>query len=164
MPTIRKASIKDIDAFVEFRKESHQESEYVNTISKTKATVLLTTAINDPNQPVYFAIEFNEIVGQLFLKLNKTDNICHILLISVLARFQGSGLSFQLIKTTEKEANENKCRYIELIVNTENERAINFYKKNGFIVVGSYDKRNIKFQKDLANKHSIESFPLSAGW
>ncbi|MBV7255812.1 GNAT family N-acetyltransferase [Pacificimonas sp. WHA3] len=57
--------------------------------------------------------------------------------IYVLSRFHGSGVGMNLMNTTIAHAKEVGCRRLLLGVYARNGRAINFYRKSGFALIGS---------------------------
>ncbi len=57
----------------------------------------------------------------------------------VLERFYGRGIGFRLLQSVENELINNGLKELNLEVWKQNERAIAFYKKHGFISIGNVD-------------------------
>ena len=54
--------------------------------------------------------------------------------MAIYPQFKGMGLERIMLDHIEKEARKKKCRALSLDVNTRNNIAIEFYKKQGFII------------------------------
>ncbi len=99
----------------------------------------LTEELKDPNIEFYFATHEGEVIG--YLKINfgksqkelKDDNALEIERIYVLKEFHGKQVGQLLYNKALLIATRKKVDYIWLGVWEENPRAINFYKKNGFV-------------------------------
>lgn len=115
------------------------------------ATDKLTAELNDINAEFYFATLQNKIIG--YLKLNfgqsqtelKEDKAIEIERIYVLKEFYGKSVGQMLYNKAIEIANVKNADYVWLGVWQENLRAINFYKKNGFI---AFDKHIFKLGDD----------------
>lgn len=111
----------------------------------------LTAELNDKNAIFYFAQLENKIVG--YLKINfgdsqtelKDDKSLEIERIYVLKEFQGKKIGQILYDKAIEIAKQKDADYIWLGVWEENPRAINFYKKNGFV---EFDKHIFKLGND----------------
>jgi ribosomal protein S18 acetylase RimI-like enzyme len=99
----------------------------------------LTAELNDKNSEFYFALLGNNVIG--YLKLNfgqsqtemKEDEALEIERIYVLKEYHGKSVGQILYDTAIQIARLKKAAYVWLGVWEENPRAINFYKKNGFV-------------------------------
>ena len=158
MVKIREIEIGDSELFVEFRKKSHSETPYVNTITEEKAHSLIEDQVNSEDKVAFLVFDQSKIVGQLFLTFKKPRSLCHINLISVLNAYQGKGIADQLLKKTDSVSLKEGLNTVELIVEKQNSRAIAFYKRHGFIETGTWGKNNLVFQKVL--KVSTEATSL----
>lgn len=104
----------------------------------------LTLELEDSNSLFYFAIEDNTIVG--YLKLNtassqtekQPEEALEIERIYVLKAYQGRQIGQVLYEKALAIANELEVRYVWLGVWERNERAIQFYTKNGFVEFGQH--------------------------
>ena len=107
-------------------------------IEKLRAELL------DVNSSFYFLYYDEKLAG--YLKLNEysaqTDihdiNSLEIERIYVSKEFQGEGLGGYLMDRAISIANLRKKRYVWLGVWEKNEKAIRFYKKNGFYEIGKH--------------------------
>jgi ribosomal protein S18 acetylase RimI-like enzyme len=91
---------------------------------------LLQKAINEN---LFYQIEENgEISGFAICRYLKTKNIVSIDKIGVHPNFRNKGIGSKIIDEIKKQFN-----VLRIDVVTENINAINFYKKNGFKIVGS---------------------------
>jgi diamine N-acetyltransferase len=99
----------------------------------------LTSELSDQNAEFYFALTGSEIIG--YLKLNfgqsqtelKDNKALEIERIYVLKEFHGKKVGQILYEKALQIAKQASADYVWLGVWEENPRAINFYKKNGFV-------------------------------
>ena len=122
----------------------------------------LTSELYDQNSEFYFAVNGQKAIA--YLKLNygaaqtelKDPHAVEIERIYVLKAYQGKGIGPLLFDKAIKIAKTKNSDYIWLGVWEENLRAINFYKKIGFI---QFDKHPFKFgdeeQTDIMMKLEI---------
>ena len=99
----------------------------------------LLSELDNPDSEFHLAKLNEQVVG--YIKLNigqaqtelKDDKGLEIERIYVLNKFIGKGVGKQLFNLTLNIANQKDSQYIWLGVWEKNERAINFYLKNGFV-------------------------------
>jgi ribosomal protein S18 acetylase RimI-like enzyme len=111
----------------------------------------LTTELSDENAEFYFATLDSKVIG--YLKLNfgqsqtelKDDKALEIERIYVLKEFHGKKVGQLLYDKGIEVARQTDANYVWLGVWEENPRAINFYKKNGFV---EFDKHIFKLGSD----------------
>ena len=111
----------------------------------------LSEELTDPNAEFYFALNNNNIIG--YLKLNfgnaqtelKDGKAMEIERIYVLKQYHGKNVGQILFEKAIAIATLQHCEYVWLGVWEENPRAINFYKKNGFV---EFDKHLFKLGDD----------------
>ena len=127
-----------VDKFILFRKQASQDSVIVVALDKTESLKVINDIQTDPAQQAFVAIDKNSIVGQLFVKLVDKEHSLQIMLISVLASYYGTSLSKELLNKAIEIAKDHKYDKIKLIVRKNNLRAIEFYEKHGFKLVGDY--------------------------
>lgn len=60
----------------------------------------------------------------------------YISLIGVDVKFQGNGIGNQLLQYVKRDSKRLKMQRIELRVNKSNDKAIAFYERNGFHIMG----------------------------
>lgn len=111
----------------------------------------LTTELIDNNAEFYFATLDNKVIGYLKLNLGQSqtelqDNkAVEIERIYVLKEYHGKSVGQLLYDKAIKIARQKNAEYVWLGVWEENLRAINFYKKNGFV---EFDKHIFKLGND----------------
>lgn len=111
----------------------------------------LTNELNNSNAEFYFATLGNNVIG--YLKLNfgqsqtelKDNNAVEVERIYVLKEFHGKKVGQLLYNKAIEVAQRLNAHYVWLGVWEKNIRAINFYKKNGFI---EFDKHIFKLGND----------------
>lgn len=93
---------------------------------------------------IYKINDNNNIVGFMVIKYHENENRVHIMSIGVLEEFRRKLFGSQFIKFIK----ENYKSDITLYVQISNENAINFYKKNRFII----EKKITNYYKTLEVK------------
>jgi ribosomal protein S18 acetylase RimI-like enzyme len=99
----------------------------------------LSSELNSPHSSFYFAEIDNNVVG--YLKINfgasqtelKDNKAVEIERIYVLQAYHGKKIGQLLFNKAIEIAKEHKANYVWLGVWEENHRALQFYKKNGFV-------------------------------
>jgi ribosomal protein S18 acetylase RimI-like enzyme len=115
------------------------------------STDKLTEELTNPNSEFYFALFAGDGIG--YLKLNfgksqtelKDNKALEIERIYVLKEFHGKKVGQLLYEKAIEVAKQKNADYVWLGVWEENPRAINFYKKNGFV---EFDKHVFKLGED----------------
>ncbi|HNM23821.1 MAG TPA: GNAT family N-acetyltransferase [Saprospiraceae bacterium] len=115
------------------------------------STEKLSAEVADNNAEFYFARAGDTVVG--YLKLNfgaaqtelKDEQAVEIERIYVQKEFHGKKVGQLLYEKALEVANQHKAAYVWLGVWEENLRAIQFYKKNGFV---EFDKHIFKLGDD----------------
>jgi diamine N-acetyltransferase len=123
----------------------------------------LTDELNDPDSVFYFALSEADIIG--YVKLNfgesqtelKDSKAVEIERIYVSKEFQGKNVGKQLYDKAIEVATQHQAEYVWLGVWEENSKAINFYKKNGFVefdkhifLLGDDEQTDIMMKLQLA--------------
>ncbi len=156
---IEKITLNDIDqlqkigrqTFYETFSESNTEENMKSYLEDGFSTDKLKTELNDKNAEFYFAKIDEKIIG--YLKLNfgqsqtelKDDKALEIERIYVLKEFHGKKVGQILYDKAIEIAKQKNADYVWLGVWEKNPRAINFYKKNGFV---EFDKHIFKLGED----------------
>lgn len=122
----------------------------------------LKSELSDEHSDFYFAVLDGMVAGYLKINLGpsqteiKDEEALEIERIYVLKDFQGKKVGQFLYEKTVEIARRKKVKYVWLGVWEENLKAINFYRKNGFV---EFDKHIFKFgneeQTDIMMKLSI---------
>lgn len=123
------------ETFAEANSKENMDKYLEEGFSKEK----LISELEDENTEFYFATLNNEVIG--YLKLNfgdsqtelKNDKALEIERIYVLKEFHGKKVGQILYEKAIKVARDKKSEFVWLGVWEKNERAISFYKKNGFV-------------------------------
>lgn len=137
--------------FYETFAASNSEENMQQYLEEGFATAKLSAELQDPNTVFYFAKQNSDVVG--YLKVNfghsqtelKDESAVEIERIYVLKEFHGKKVGQLLYDKAIEVAHEKNARYVWLGVWEENPRAIQFYKKNGFI---EFDKHIFKLGDD----------------
>jgi len=156
---IQKVPLDDVDklqslskqTFFETFSSGNTEENIQKYLDEAFSVNRLTDELNDNNAAFYFAILEDQVIG--YLKLNfgpsqtelQNDKAVEIERIYVLQAFQGKSVGQALFGKAIEIAREKGADYVWLGVWEENLKAINFYKKNGFVV---FDKHLFKLGND----------------
>jgi ribosomal protein S18 acetylase RimI-like enzyme len=133
--------------FYETFASGNTEENMKNYLDEGFSVSKLTTELSDNNAEFYFATLEDQVIG--YLKLNfgqsqtelQDDHALEIERIYVLKDFHGKSVG-QILYDKAMQIAKQKCAdYVWLGVWEENPRAINFYKKNGFV---AFDKHVFK--------------------
>lgn len=135
------------ETFSESNTEENMKSYLENGFSIDK----ITAELNDENAEFYLAKIENNVIG--YLKINfgasqtelKDDKAIEIERIYVLKEYHGQKVGQILYDKAIEIAQQKSADFVWLGVWEENPRAINFYKKNGFI---EFDKHIFKLGDD----------------
>jgi Acetyltransferases len=135
------------ETFSESNTEENMKSYLENGFSMDK----IKAELSDEDGEFYFAKIDEKVIG--YLKLNfgqsqtelKDDKALEIERIYVLKEFHGKKVGQILYDKAFEIARQKRVDYIWLGVWEENPRAINFYKKNGFV---EFDKHVFKLGND----------------
>jgi len=125
----------------------------------------LIIEFNNPYSEFYSAILNDRITGYLKINFEQAqtefvqNNSMEIERIYVLKEFQGYKIGKLLLDKAFARAQENKIDIVWLGVWEKNEKAISFYKKNGFIEFGKHIfKLGTEEQTDIIMKKIIRDF------
>ena len=129
--------------FFETFSQTNTEENMQKYLEESFSSDKLLGELNNPDSLFYFAKYNDEIVGYLKLnlghsqtELNDNESL-EIERIYVLKDFQGKKIGQKLYEKAVEVAKQNKVKYIWLGVWKKNQKAIDFYEKNGFV---SFDK------------------------
>jgi ribosomal protein S18 acetylase RimI-like enzyme len=153
MVHIRKATIEDIASIEEIGSTTFLETYLVNTpkaavetfIEKAFDSDTLAEELRNPNIHYYFIYHNDALAGYSKIIFNapniNIDNqqITKLDRLYVLKEYHGKNIGKQLFQQTIEVSKKEQQNGLWLYVWIENKRAINFYKKNNFKVVGQFD-------------------------
>jgi ribosomal protein S18 acetylase RimI-like enzyme len=156
---IKRVTLKDIKQLQEIGKQAFYETFSAGNTEENMKKYLkegfsvkkLTTELNDKNAEIYFATIDDNVIG--YLKLNfgqsqtelRDEGAVEIERIYVLKEYHGKKVGQLLFEKAIEIAKQKNADYVWLGVWEENPRAINFYKKNGFV---EFDKHVFKLGDD----------------
>ena len=140
------------------------QKDLIDYYNLTFSVQKIEDGIKKPNNIFWIAFSNRLPVGYAKLKLNsnsefiESNDVCQLQKIYVLKDFLSMKIGFELQDLLLKKAKELNFNKVWLSVLNSNERAINFYKKNGFEKIGDHDfqigKENFEFiamKKELSN-------------
>lgn len=148
--------------FSETFSENNTEENMKKYLEQGFSVEKLTESLNNPDSEFYFAFLKNNVIG--YLKINhgqaqtelKNERTMEIERIYVLKDFHGKNIGQLLYQKAIDIASVRKVDYVWLGVWQENSRAINFYKKNGFVefdkhifVLGDDEQTDIMMRLNL---------------
>ena len=116
------------DGVVAFIRDYHSEAAWAATLAEADCAVWIVEEA--AGCPVGYAVLSN---GSL---PGTTANDAELKRIYVLSRWHGTGIGRDLFDVAEAEARTRRAARMVLSVYTRNARAIRFYKKQGFEVIG----------------------------
>ncbi len=156
---IKSVTLKEIEQLQKIGKQTffetfsagNSEENMVKYLEEGFSIERLSAELNDKNSEFYFAVFENNIIG--YLKLNfgqsqtelKDDKTIEIERIYVLKDYHGKKVGQILYEKALQIAHQKNAESVWLGVWEENPRAINFYKKNGFV---EFDKHIFKLGVD----------------
>ncbi len=156
---IKLVTLNDIDqlqkigrqTFSETFSAGNTEENITQYLEEGFSVTKLTSELSNNDAQFYFATLENNIIG--YLKLNfgqaqtelQDEKALEIERIYVLKEFHGKGVGQILYDKAIQIARQKSADYVWLGVWEENPRAINFYKKNGFV---EFDKHVFKLGND----------------
>ncbi|MBC6489555.1 GNAT family N-acetyltransferase [Flavihumibacter stibioxidans] len=156
---IKPVTISDLSQLQKISKQTFFDTfSAVNTpenmakyLEESLSVEKLTSELNDEHSAFYFAILDSDIIG--YLKLNfgkaqtelKDSKALEIERIYVLKEYHGKKVGQILYEKAMEIAREKNADYVWLGVWEENHRALNFYKKNGFV---EFDKHIFRLGDD----------------
>jgi len=153
MTSIVKASESDFELLSEIAKitfiESHgnsAKSEDINTyIIENYNTNAFKEELGDKKN-IYYTIYYNnrlagysKIIFDSPYPNSQIKNLAKLERLYILKEFYDLKLGLDLFQFNVNLSKENNQMGIWLFVWKENKRAVNFYKKNGFLIIGSHD-------------------------
>lgn len=121
------------------------KQDLLNYYDRTFSVKKIETSITKSNNVYWIAFVNNLPVGYAKLKLHSksefidSENTCQLQKIYVLKDFLSMKIGYQLQDLLLKKAEELNFNKIWLSVLVSNNRAIDFYKRNGFKTIGSHN-------------------------
>jgi ribosomal protein S18 acetylase RimI-like enzyme len=155
MASIVKATEKDIELLAKIGAlslvESHGRSAPAADLNKYLGENYTPGAfkneLNDIGNLYYIIYHKDQPAGYSKINFNASNSniqskkVTKLERLYLLQEFYSLGLGFQLLQFNIDLSRENNQEGMWLYVWKENDRAVNFYRKMGFTVIGSYDFR-----------------------
>lgn len=153
MNSIVKAEEKDAQLLSEIAKPAFIES-HGNSAKPEDINIYITEKLSknafekelDNEKNIYYILYYNtrpvgysKIIFNAPYKNCELKNITKLEQIYLLKEFYDLKLGLQLLEFNIELSKQNNQIGMWLFVWKENHRAINFYKKNGFLIIGNYD-------------------------
>ncbi|WP_326983541.1 GNAT family N-acetyltransferase [Chryseobacterium sp. MYb264] len=169
--TIKKASIEDLETiqnigretFYETFAEHNSEEQIQQYLTESFASEKVINELNDPDSQFFIAYEAEDPIGYLKVNSGKAqtelqdETSLEIERIYVKSSHHGKKIGQLLYDKALEIALQEKKKYLWLGVWEENLRAVNFYKKNGFIEfaqhifrLGNDEQTDLMMKKVLA--------------
>lgn len=156
---ITRVTVDDIEQLLQIGRETFYETFSAGNTEENMKRYLeegfsrkkLTAELNDTGAEFYFATLNNNVIGYLKLNFGQSqtelqgDKALEIERIYVSKEFHGKNVGQLLYEKAIMVAREKNADFVWLGVWEENPRAIQFYKKNGFI---EFDKHVFKLGHD----------------
>lgn len=153
MVSIVKAGRKDssllseiaIQTFIESHGNSARPEDISAYIAAKYSEAIFEKELFDKKNNYHFIYYSNRVAGYSNLILNfpyqgsELTNIAKLERIYLLQEFYNLKLGAEFFQFNIDLAKQNDQKGIWLFVWKENQRAVNFYKKFGFVIIGSYD-------------------------
>ena len=133
--------------FDAFSRHFHSKEDLVNYLDYTYCPGRIAASIGKPNNSFFMAFQNGQAIGFIKLKKRSSNKLfaedaqAELQKIYILTAFHGTGASGKLMKAGLQVAESINSKLIWLDVITENEKAIRFYQKNGFIRAGNHEFR-----------------------
>lgn len=147
-PVVRIATIADAQVLSAIAAETFALACPSNTVKKDLDAYIdsaLTPKqfqkhISDSDTHLYTAHVGEDVVGYMLLRMESAGGgpaaVLELQQLYILPALHGKGIGNLLMETALLVAETERCNVVRLSVSKENERAIAFYKKHGFSVVG----------------------------
>jgi len=140
---IRDAKVSDANEIVEYMKKVTIETHYMITRPEEVLDVpmeksIIRSHLSNPRKLMIVGILDDRIVSLLSFSAFRRKRVSHSgeLSLSVLKDYWGLGIGSAMMETLIEWARKKGIVRIQLEVLEDNERAINLYKKFGFVVEG----------------------------
>ncbi|KUO61412.1 MAG: GNAT family acetyltransferase [Gracilibacter sp. BRH_c7a] len=174
--TVRECGMEDLIFLCEFSCKTFKDSfKHMNTPANMKVYLKqaysipkLHDELSNRNSDFYFLCIDEEISGYLKVNEDKAQTDIHdpqsleIERIYLTKEFQGKGLGRILINKAIDIAKARNKIYVWLGVWEKNEKAIRFYKKNGFYIIGKHpfivgneEQTDFIMRKDLIDLNTL---------
>ncbi len=167
MTTIIKAKLENVELLTSIGKISFRESHgssasketIDNYVSRKYTDDIFQGELNDDTNIIYIIYHDNEPAGYSKIILNKPDltipheNVTKLERLYLLKEFYSLKLGWELLNFNIELSKKNNQIGMWLFVWKENHRAVKFYEKAGFKIIGSHDF-------ELTENHSNPNYQM----
>ncbi|MDY8135704.1 GNAT family N-acetyltransferase [Aquimarina sp. 2201CG5-10] len=128
-------------AFGDFFKDKEGLREYLDT---TFSVEKIKNSLKKDTNKYWVVTDQDQSIGYAKLQLNspsefiKGNNVCKLQKIYFLNTFSAKGIGSKLQQLIFEEAIANYCDFMWLSVLKENDRAVKFYERNDYKIVGEH--------------------------
>lgn len=150
---ITKATLQDVkqlallakEAFLTAHGHSASKEDIANYVAVNFSESNFLEEISNPDNEYYIIYHQNKMAGYSKVSLNTptknitSENITYMSRLYLLKEFYGLNLGKELFDFNIEFSKKNQQQGIWLAVWVENKRAINFYTKRGFQIIGKHD-------------------------
>ena len=147
---IEKAKLKNLKdlIYLLFDDDLGKDRENMSETSYNNYKKSFMNILNDSNNEIFIMILNDQIIGMMQLtfipSLSKQGvTRCQIESVRIKKEHRDKGYGSKLINKSIEIAKRKKCGLIQLTSNKKRQRAINFYKKHGFL------STHVSFKLDL---------------
>ena len=98
----------------------------------------IDVVVDDTKETLITASNDKQIVGTVSIGY-KNKKSAYIRMLYVDVNYRRMGIASTLLEYCRDLTSKEKCESISLVVKTDNDIAIKFYKKSGFIIAYDYD-------------------------
>lgn len=132
-------------SFIESHGSSASEEDINNYVSKTYREDIIREELNDPKNIYHIMYHDEQPAGYSKIIYNASHhnvelpNVTKLDRIYLLEKFHGLRSGYELLNFNIELSVKNNQSGMWLFVWKENHRAVRFYEKTGFKIIGSYD-------------------------
>jgi ribosomal protein S18 acetylase RimI-like enzyme len=141
---IRQISTHDVQGYRDVLDIVARERRYLTVLEafSTEQTRTFVSEMLIDGNPQYVAVADGCVVGWCDVTRHSTAvaNHCGTLGMGVHPKYRGQGIGRALLATTMKAAQERGVLRVELVVYTDNQKAIELYEGAGFRIEGLHQK------------------------
>ena len=137
---IEKAKLKNLKdlIYLLFDDDLGKDRENISETSFNNYKKSFMKILNDTNNEIFIMVLNDQIIGMMQLTFIPGLSMegmtrCQIESVRIKKDYRNKGYGSELMKKGIEIAKLNKCRLIQLTSNKERLKAINFYKKLGFL-------------------------------
>ncbi len=171
MTSILKAQPEDISllarlgctTFIESHGNSATKKDIDQFVNENFTEQAFKEELQDPNNIYYIIYHDNQPAGYSKIIYNspylhiQTKNVTKLARIYLLKDFYGLQLGRDLLQFNIELSKQNNQMGMWLFAWIENHRALNFYKKSGFEIIGTYDFK-------ISENHTNPNYQMLVRW